>query len=119
MREVGTKRLETERLVLRRFTKQDAKEIFEGFVNQKEFLYYTNKKPVTLEEEIQSLENINEKYENKNYYNWIIALKNSQKITATSKLSIISALLLARAKSSDFLARTVPEKRHVFIALPV
>lgn len=80
MREVGTKRLETERLVLRRFTKQDAKEIFEGFVNQKEFLYYTNKKPVTLEEEIQSLENINEKYENKNYYNWIIALKNSQKI---------------------------------------
>lgn len=88
MREVGTKRLETERLVLRRFTKQDAKEIFEGFVNQKEFLYYTNKKPVTLEEEKASLENIEEKYQNKNYYNWLITLKNTKQIVGAVNFNI-------------------------------
>ncbi len=60
MNEIGTIRLETERLLLRRFEKGDAKEIFEGFVNQKEFLYYTNKKSVSLVEEKASLENIEE-----------------------------------------------------------
>ena len=34
MNEIGTKRLETERLILRRFEKSDAKELFEGFINQ-------------------------------------------------------------------------------------
>ena len=43
MNEIGTLKLETERLVLRRLEKNDAKELFEGFINQKEFLYYTNK----------------------------------------------------------------------------
>ena len=78
MNHVGTLELKTERLVLRKFRKEDANEIFLGFVNQDEFLYYANKKKRTLEEEIKSLENIDEKYENDEYYNWLIILKETQ-----------------------------------------
>ena len=88
MNEIGTKRLETERLILRRFEKSDAKELFEGFINQKEFLYYANKKPVTLEEEKASLEIINEKYLNKNYYNWLITLKDTKQIIGAVNFNV-------------------------------
>ncbi len=88
MNEIGTIRLETERLILRRFEKSDAKEIFEGFVNQKEFLYYTNKKPVSLAEEIASLENIEEKYQNNNYYNWLITLKSTKQVIGAVNFNV-------------------------------
>lgn len=88
MNEIGTKQLETERLVLRRFKETDAKELFEGFVNQEDFLYYTNKNPVTLEEEKRALENINEKYKNKNYYNWLITLKSTGQIIGAVNFNV-------------------------------
>ena len=65
MNHVGTISLETKRLVLRRIYRDDAEEIYEGFVNQDEFLYYANKEKRTLDEEIKSLENIDFKYQNK------------------------------------------------------
>lgn len=74
MNHVGTKIINTERLVLRRFTENDAKEIYEGYVNQEDFLYYANKEKRTLEEEINSLKGIDEKYNNSEYYNWLITL---------------------------------------------
>ena len=55
MNHVGTISLETKRLVLRRIYRDDAEEIYEGFVNQDEFLYYANKEKRTLDEEIKSL----------------------------------------------------------------
>ena len=76
----GTKILETNRLILRKIKENDAEEIFLGFVNQDEFLYWTNKSKRTLEEQIASLKNIDEKYKNNNYYNWIITLKDNGKI---------------------------------------
>ncbi len=88
MNEIGTVKLETERLVLRRFEKSDAQELFDGFVNQKEFLYYTNKKFITLEEEKASLENIEEKYQNKNYYNWLITIKDTQQIIGAVNFNV-------------------------------
>ena len=88
MYEIGTIKLETERLILRRLEKNDAKDIFEGFVNQEEFLYYTNKKPRTLEEEKASLENIEEKYQNKNYYNWLITLKFTKQIIGSVNFNV-------------------------------
>lgn len=95
MNEIGTIKLKTERLVLRSVEKNDAKELFEGFINQfegfinqKEFLYYTNKKPVSLEEEKASLENIEEKYKNKNYYNWLITLKDTKQIIGAINLNV-------------------------------
>ena len=69
MNHVGTISLETKRLVLRRIYRDDAEEIYEGFVNQDEFLYYANKEKRTLEEEVKSLEDIDLKYqENKELY---------------------------------------------------
>ena len=67
MNHLGTKRLETERLVLRRLEKADAEPLFNGLRNQPEFLYYTNKKPVTIEEQLENFETLDEKYESKEY----------------------------------------------------
>ena len=72
MKHLGTIELETKRLILRRFEEKDAEELYLGYINQKEFLYYANKEKKTLEEEKKSLININNKYEIKNYYNWFI-----------------------------------------------
>ena len=78
MNNIGTKTIETERLILRRFTEDDAKEIYEGYVNQEGFLYYENKKKRTLEEEKNSLKGINNKYNNLEYYNWLITIKKTK-----------------------------------------
>lgn len=80
MNHLGTKILESKRLILRKFEESDAEEIFLGYVNQPDFLYYTNKEKRTLEEEKQSLLRINEKYKQNNYYNWLITLKSNNKI---------------------------------------
>lgn len=77
MNHLGTKVLQSQRLILRRFRKTDAKEIFEGYVNQESFLYYANKEKRTLEDEIDSLKDIDEKYKNNEYYNWLITLKDN------------------------------------------
>jgi len=77
---LGTKRLESERLILRQLEEKDAEEIYYGFINQSEFLYYANKKERTLEEEKESLKGIAEKYKNLKYYNWLITLKECKKI---------------------------------------
>lgn len=37
MKHLGTKMLNSERLVLRRFKEEDALEIYEGFINQEDF----------------------------------------------------------------------------------
>lgn len=88
MNHVGTIKLESERLILRRFTKEDSNEIFLGFVNQEEFLYYANKKKRTLEEEIKSLENIDDKYLKLDYYNWVITLKDNGAIIGSINLRV-------------------------------
>lgn len=88
MNHVGTKKLESERLILRRFTLDDAKEIYEGYVNQEDFLYYANKEKRTLEEEINSLKGIDDKYNNLEYYNWLITLKDSDRIIGAINLNV-------------------------------
>lgn len=76
MKHLGTIKLITDRLVLRRFKEEDAEGIFNSFVNDEGFLYYANKEKRTLEQEKESLIGIEEKYNNKEYYNWLITLKN-------------------------------------------
>ena len=80
MRHLGTRELQTERLLLRRLRESDAEELFLGFVNQEEFLYYAHKEARTLEEEKASLVGIDKKYEEDSYYNWLITLKDSGEI---------------------------------------
>ena len=86
----GTKKLKTERLLLRRIKESDAEEIYLGFINQDEFLYWTHKEKRTLEEQIKSLEGIEEKYNNLNYYNWVITLKDSGKIIGSINAHYVS-----------------------------
>ena len=80
MKEFGTKKIFTERLVLRKIHIEDSKEIYEGFVNQDEFCYYSNKKKRTLEEQMKSLEGIEDKYTDPFYFNWVIVEKDTNKI---------------------------------------
>ena len=77
---LGTQELVTSRLKLRKIKKEDALEIFEGIRNQEEFLYYANKEKVNLEDHLKALENIDEKYKNLDYYNWIIEELDGNKI---------------------------------------
>ena len=88
MRHNGTKKLETDRLLLRRIYKEDALEMYNGFINQEGFLYYLNKEKRTLEEEISSLEMIDEKNKNEDYYNWVITLKDTGKIIGMIVLNL-------------------------------
>lgn len=88
MNHLGTVKLESERLILRRINEADAEEIFNGFVNQDGFLYYANKKKRSLEEEKKSLEGIDKKYENKSYYNWLITLKGNGNIIGSINLRV-------------------------------
>ena len=90
MNHLGTVPLETERLLLRRFEEKDAEEIFSGFVNQPEFLYYANKEKRTLEEEKASLVGIDKKYKNPEYYNWLITLKDTGNIVGSINLHVNS-----------------------------
>lgn len=77
MNHLGTRMLETDRLVLRRLKRGDAEPLFLGLRNQPEFLYYTNKKAITLEEQLEIFSSIDEKYESLEYYNWVIVLKET------------------------------------------
>lgn len=88
MNSIGTKVLESERLILIRFRESDAKELYEGYINQEEFLYYANKEKKTLEEEIDSLKGIDDKYNNLDYYNWLITLKDNNKIIGGINLNV-------------------------------
>ena len=77
---LGTKELETDRLLLRRLAFEDADPLFYGLRNQPEFLYYTNKEKITLEEQYELFSKLDEKYKEKTYYNWVIVLKSTNEI---------------------------------------
>ncbi len=88
MEHIGTQELISNRLCLRKFSQNDSKEIFEGFRNQKEFLYYANKRVCTLEEQIKSLADIDEKYKSNDYYNWLITLKDTKQIIGAINFNV-------------------------------
>lgn len=87
MNNIGTKKLETDRLILRRFTEKDAEELYKGFINQEEYLYFFNKEKKSLEEEKKSLIGIDKKYV-ENYYNWLIVLKSTNAIIGRANLQV-------------------------------
>ncbi len=82
MYHLGTIKISTERLVLRQFNSNDAIGIFNSYINDEKFLYYANKEKVSLEQIKQWLSSIDKKYENKEYYNWVITLKDNEVIGA-------------------------------------
>ena len=87
MNHLGTIELITDRLILRRFTKNDSEGIFNSYINDEKFLYYANQEEKSLKEIEQWLSNIDGKYENKEYYNWIISL-NDKTIIGSINLGV-------------------------------
>lgn len=88
MKSVGTKKLETKNLILRRFKESDAQGVYDSFINQDDYLYYFHQEKRSLEEEKKSLKGIDEKYKDNSYYNWVIVLKESNTIIGRANLMV-------------------------------
>lgn len=86
---LGTEKLESERLVLRKFEISDAKEICEGYRNQNEFLYYANKQKVGVSEQTKIFAEFQEKYKCLDFYNWAIVLKENGKIIGSVNFKLL------------------------------
>ncbi len=88
MKYLGTKKLETDRLVLRKFLLGDEVDLVNGYPNQKNFQKWSGKESVTLEQEKTFITNMQDKYNNLKIYNWAIVLKENNKIIGSIKLDI-------------------------------
>ena len=80
MRHKGTVRIETERLILRRFTLGDSNDMFENWANDDEvtkYLTWPTHKDVKVSEYI--LKEWVGQYNSLKYYQWCIELKNTKK----------------------------------------
>ncbi|HPX93132.1 MAG TPA: GNAT family N-acetyltransferase [Bacillota bacterium] len=75
----GTVRLETERLILRRFTVADAEAMFKNWASDPEVTKYLSWEPhVNIEETREILRTWVNSYDFKNYYSWGIEIKDSE-----------------------------------------
>ena len=74
-------KLETERLILRSRNKSDRYDLMEGLndIEVTKWKGYDNC-PYTLQDADKEIDSILKKYENKNYYNWAIVLKDENKV---------------------------------------
>ena len=88
MKHLGTKVIETDRLILRPLQMGDAKELCLGIRNQPEFMYYTNKRPISLEEQEKAFLTIENKYKHLDYYNWVFVLKDTWALIGMLHLSV-------------------------------
>ena len=86
MEKLGTHTLESEGLILRRFEIGDAEELFAGYINQPEFLYYADKKKQTFDEVKSYLNHITQKYDEGDYFNWVITQKEDGQIVGAINL---------------------------------
>lgn len=82
MKHLGTRTIETERLILRRFKPTDAQDMFDNYCSKEkvtEFLCWANHKNV--DETKKYLEDtVLPSYEKKNTYTWAIVLKATNKV---------------------------------------
>lgn len=76
MKHCGTKILETERLILRRFTEEDAQAMFENWASDPEVSKYLTW-PAHRNEDVTKyvLSTWLPQYENETYYHWVITMK--------------------------------------------
>ena len=77
MEHLGTKELETERLILRKFTLNDAQNMFNNWTNDDEVTkYLTWPSHIDINDTLNVLKEWVKNYEKKNYYNWAIVLRS-------------------------------------------
>lgn len=78
MKAVGTQPIETERLILRRFVKNDAEAMFENWASRSENLTCVTWNPHrNVEQTRNSIGNWVKSYYDPNYYKWAICLKEN------------------------------------------
>lgn len=87
---IGTKKINTDRLILKRFELEDSEEIFNNYVNDADFIKWSNKRKITLQEEVEYLKNATLKYTNNTYYNWAIYSKEKHCIIGAIRLSNVN-----------------------------
>lgn len=87
----GTVKIETERLVLRKFTIYDAKDIFNNWASDVDICKYLRwTKHKNINETINLLNNWIYEYENKSFYQWAITIKESGFLIGSIGLFIIN-----------------------------
>ena len=84
MKHIGTKRLETERLILRRFNENDYHDMYKNWASEKLVARFMPWHHHENEEVTKNIVNmwINE-YQNDTCYNWVIELKKTNEIIGT------------------------------------
>ena len=97
MRHAGTRRLETKRLILRRFVMEDARAMFENWAADQEVTRYLTWPPHKSQEVTRSvLETWTSSYEDQRFYQWAIVLKEA----GERPIGCISAVGLKEETSS-------------------
>ena len=90
MHNVGTKNLETERLILRRFNEDDYKGMYDNWASDLETTKYVSFKPhQNYEETKQIVSDWIKKYENGSY-NWVVELKDTHEIIGSIEVIALS-----------------------------
>ena len=78
MKKIGTKKLETERLILRKSTLEDADSMFKNWGSDPLVTrYVTWKTHETIEDSLEYLKYIQKEYQEGNAYHWLIVLKEN------------------------------------------
>lgn len=84
MKSIGTKELETERLILRRVRKEDAAEAFNNWTNDERVSRYVPWEPHgVVENTIQLFTLWEQQYENSDTYRWIVQIKETKELIGT------------------------------------
>ena len=81
MKELGTQYLETERLILRKFKPDDLESFHDNWSIDElthQYDWYFNLK--TIDDTKKYIENVIERYNYNNYYNWVIVLKDTNEV---------------------------------------
>ena len=88
MKHIGTKELETERLILRKVTKEDAKQAYNNWCNSNIVDRYVMwSKHENIESTIFLYENWEKDYENMDTYRWGVELKDTHELIGTIDVS--------------------------------
>lgn len=78
---LGTKQLETERLILRRFTKNDIEKVYKSYATDPLTSRYLSWEPhESIETTQKYIEKIISKYEEDSYFDWLVELKDTNEI---------------------------------------
>ena len=108
MNKVGTRQIETERLLLRRFVIEDAEDMYSGWCNDPEVSKYLTWPPHESADVTRYLLNTwIPEYEKGEYFNWVMELKETGKIIGN--ISVVQV----REDIGEALPRHGPEAIYI------